>query len=311
MCKEWVLSALKAPDCPIVVPVTWRKLATILPVVRTILSSKAACKLSDTDTGLLSTLVLQSFLAALPENMSTAEIAQTIRVQGLIGRPVSDSRMDSCAVYIDTSLPASMPSGTASARLRGVVLYECSLCLTEPSVAFTSETATGADGAASLWSVGSVEEKAMAELGAALRGLGVGVVATQKLMHPSLERVLLDAGILPLQRLSIRHVAAVQAVTGAAVLSSWQRPVDPRCLGLLDSFHLTTTERGKQALILKGPPHTAKLSPDKTPMLQGKATPPDLWAACLKRIRPVVTLSVCNLSAHALSETKLAIKVCC
>ena len=51
-----------------------------------------------------------------------------------------------------------------------------------------------------------------------------GLVASQRLIHPWLVRRLAAAGVVVLQRLSSRHIAAVQRLTGAEVLSDgWGR----------------------------------------------------------------------------------------
>ena len=77
------------------------------------------------------------------------------------------------------------------------------------------------------WSVASTEEAWLTAMKDELVRSGARVVASQRLVHPTLKASLGRRGVLVLERLSLRHIAAVQAVTGAQLihtlgLSSWQ-----------------------------------------------------------------------------------------
>ena len=67
------------------------------------------------------------------------------------------------------------------------------------------------------------------------------MILSQRLIHPWLRRWLLEHGVLPLQRLSLRHITAMRAVTGARPLSSWaEADVAPEALGAVSRLEMRT-----------------------------------------------------------------------
>ena len=67
------------------------------------------------------------------------------------------------------------------------------------------------------------------------------LILVQRLIHPWLRRWLLEHGVLPLQRLSSRHISAMRAVTGARTLSSWvEADVPPEALGAVSRLEMRT-----------------------------------------------------------------------
>ena len=73
------------------------------------------------------------------------------------------------------------------------------------------------------------QERHLAEviLGACRR-LRVRIVISQRVINRRLQEQLVKAGILPLERISVRHVAAVVRLTGAQPLGSWRCEPDPQ-----------------------------------------------------------------------------------
>lgn len=299
------MSTLLDPGCPIVAKASFGSMSTILPVVETIVASKAAARLTASDVKLLSTLIVQAFLAALPPDVNTSKMLQCVRVMTVVGKPVRESRVDPHSAFIDTVLPPTLPS-LSSRQLHSIVLFDVSLCLQEPPVHLAGETTVMDTN--QRWSTSTAEGDAMRKLGGSLVALGVSIVATQKLMHPILEEYLLNHGILPLQRLSIRHIGAVQALTGALVLSSWTRTLDARALGLLRLVELHSNPvTGKSELKLIG--YDGKPSSLSFPMVDGKVTTSSQWTGTISRTLPIVTLMLCSPSSHASQELSLVVKV--
>lgn len=70
------------------------------------------------------------------------------------------------------------------------------------------------------------------------RALGVGAVLSQKLLHPTLRAHLLATGIVPLERLSIRHAQAAHALCGGAMIGVAAAPESVAALGELGSIRL-------------------------------------------------------------------------
>ena len=74
------------------------------------------------------------------------------------------------------------------------------------------------------------------------RALGVGAVLSQKLLHPTLRAHLLASGIVPVERLSIRHAQATHALCGGAMIGVAAAPASVAALGQLGSIRLVCTE---------------------------------------------------------------------
>lgn len=305
-CSKWTQTCLRDPDCPIVARVSWKQLSSIMPVARCCFLAKAAAQLEADDAALLATLLIQAFLAALPPDLSTADLHNAVRMFSCVGLPPSASTLHKHAIILDTTLPSTVPliPAPGSARLKSVALFDVSLCITEPPSAASSSFTAGAD-----WTASAVEERQLHTLADQLLALDVGMVASQKLMHPLLQARLQRHGVLALERVSLRHIGALQAVTGAVVLSSWSRPVQTESLGIVRAISVLDLGHGKRGLLVTGCAAGTSLTADVLPDSRG-ARQVQWQHVVSKRIRPVLTLTLCHLSSHALAEVTLAAKVC-
>jgi McKusick-Kaufman syndrome protein len=72
---------------------------------------------------------------------------------------------------------------------------------------------------------------------------GVKLIACQKVIHPTLQRYITRKNLYVIERLSIRHIEAVQKLTGATLLSSFQGNIKDESLGLLASMKLLTIHK--------------------------------------------------------------------
>jgi chaperonin GroEL (HSP60 family) len=70
------------------------------------------------------------------------------------------------------------------------------------------------------WATSEQSQRAMEELCDEWARLGVGLVASQKRIHPFLKHRLLAMGVVPLERLSIRHIQALHSVIGGKLLGT-------------------------------------------------------------------------------------------
>jgi chaperonin GroEL (HSP60 family) len=70
------------------------------------------------------------------------------------------------------------------------------------------------------WATSEQSQRAMEELCDEWVRLGVGLVASQKRIHPFLKHRLLAMGVVPLERLSIRHIQALHSVIGGKLLGT-------------------------------------------------------------------------------------------
>ena len=62
---------------------------------------------------------------------------------------------------------------------------------------------------------------------------GVKLIACQKVIHPTLQRYIARKSAYVIERLSIFHIEAVQRLTGATLLSSFQGKITDDSLGSL------------------------------------------------------------------------------
>jgi chaperonin GroEL (HSP60 family) len=67
-----------------------------------------------------------------------------------------------------------------------------------------------------------------------IQGTGAQMVASQKQIHPYIQDFLISAGIIPLERLSVRHFEAVRLLSGATVISSPFHSIEATQLGLIE-----------------------------------------------------------------------------
>ena len=86
--------------------------------------------------------------------------------------------------------------------------------------------------------------------------LGVTLVCAQKVMHPYLKQCCLERGMLPLERLSIRHVHAVHQVAGGEVLSGiGEQLVRPQAVGTLAALEEKVIARRRYLFLTPEPPN--------------------------------------------------------
>lgn len=137
-----------------------------------------------------------------------------IRFVSLPGFRPTDSWVVTAGALLDLPLPED---GRHSIESAAVALFDVSLRAPEAEVNVVSTTGTGGAGeggdstkasesADVVWGTGAVEVAQLERLGRQLVRHNVGLVACQRLIHPWLKRFLLSRGIIPLERLSIRHI---------------------------------------------------------------------------------------------------------
>jgi hypothetical protein len=278
--------------------------------VHSILGAKGSVRLAQDEVVLLSSLVVQAFLSVAVGRSSVDDV----RVWTAVGRPVSESRVLVNAVVIDTLLPSQIPvkflDNSASGQLLSVVLYDVSLMFEATAGLEVRTTGHTIDAP-------SLSEKEAADLtaiGERFVAMNVTVVGTQKLMHPFLEAYLVAHGILPLQRLSVRHIAALQRLTGARVLSSWRSRVDSTCFGVVKALRVMPKVSGHPVLEVIGCGKGFEITADSMPNavlsgLPGNVTASSFWESVCQRTYPVTTLAICHTSSHAANELSVVIKV--
>lgn len=158
------------------------------------------------------------------------------------------------------------------------------------------------------WNVVNAERQTMIEVASVWLQHGIKIVASQKVIHPFLKDYLLHRGVLPLERLSARHLSTVQHVSGARILSSLSLSDGqlscPGCAsassghpyGFVSGVYLRQVG-DKRFLVLHPMDHSAVESKLAAPA----ACSPALQPAIARRA-PVSTLLLCALERNSSAE---------
>jgi chaperonin GroEL (HSP60 family) len=221
-CLEWAEEYLLDEQCPCRIPLQWSDANALGALVRSIIGAKGVCRLQHKALHLLAAIVLEAFTSSIHEAQG-GSLKSNVRFLPLLGPMPSESFALPRTVVLDLPLTPNSPMCLKGGVV--VALFDISVQL--PKTSFTLQANTsleineaGAAAATSEWSAREVEEGVLLELADRLVELGVGLVASQKLLHPVLQASLVRRGVMVVERLSIRHIAAVQAVSGARTMSS-------------------------------------------------------------------------------------------
>ena len=72
---------------------------------------------------------------------------------------------------------------------------------------------------------------------------GVKLIACQKVIHPTLQRYITRKSLYVIERLSICHIEAVQKLTGAKLLSTFQGKMNEDSYGSLADIKLSVIQK--------------------------------------------------------------------
>ncbi len=308
MCLEWTVDALDDPHCPIAVLSTWRNSRLLLALISSVIGAKASLHLPSSELAILSSVVLRAFLAvttdavpASPGAVAAArDPASLLRFFRVASRDVSCVDALPHSVVLDTPLPSHVRPGFKCGPC-SVALFDVSLRLEQDGIGDV-EVGACALGQAPGWSPAAVERERLTALAGTLVERGVGILACQRVVHPWLKSELADRGVLVLERLSLNYVGAVQAVTGAVVLSAWDKSVPVDCLGWVASANCVLLH-GQRVVVLKG---QSAVEPTAVTV----PTPLGAVASLAKaRSQPACTVILCAPTSHAAEELELAVMV--
>jgi len=260
-CLEWCVEHLQLPSShclayPTVgMPLRVSHLPSMLALLHAILAPKKLAAHDAVSVDAIAVQVLQAFLATCPEKKlpcdlglditsATNTINAGIRIHKVIG---SRHDMSRCieGVIIDTPMPVG-PS--YEQRLEYPVGGRVLLFTVPLDVVFESHSghSFGADTSLSPFEISrnvaasgrlrcksnsidktrwvpkvEQDEALAAMMVGACQQLGVSVVISQRVISRHLQEQLMKAGVLPLERVSVRHVQAVMRLTGAQPLGTW------------------------------------------------------------------------------------------
>jgi len=240
---------LRSDNCPVARPVKWKDpripVGIVVGCISPKMSSSPSCAVEH-----LAKLVARAFLLTF-KNQARTGPQNTVRIHPVIDhcRPLigeecmnepddeenfsSGRKLNEISVPIlrstliratvlDIPLPPGVPIAIKS-RLN-ILIYNVNLTfefedLVGKGVKVEKDIADN-NLIGDSWSATDVQISLMNEIFEAWVKLDVKIVACQKLIHPYLGSKLIEHGMIPLPRLSIRHIDAVRLCTGAVPCSS-------------------------------------------------------------------------------------------
>ena len=286
---RWCRQAVQ-PPCAVARAARLDDLATLLAVARSALAPKcgAAAALSSGELERLALVCVQALLGGLSLGCGADAVTDAgpdgdrgaplnVRYFQVLGRPPAESHVLKQELVLDLPLAPELAAWAerhfAAARPGEpdepwpVLLLDASLVLDGRDAAagldVAPESGAGADpgadpGADARWTLREAQEAWLLPLGEAVVASGVRVVLAQRLVHGWLKRWLLLRGVLSVERVSALHLAAVQTLTGARVLSGLPASPAPElelraAAGVLQRVSLLRVAGGRPFLRLAGP----------------------------------------------------------
>jgi hypothetical protein len=240
---QWCMDFLQPAACPVLLPSDGGvpALPHLVTLVRSVLLAKACLSWQPAELHHVSLLLVQAFVAALPDlddehvaaSPAVADVVSQVRVTVVPGLDCTDSVCLPYTVLLDVPWPFGVSTDSRSWTHVRTILYTVSLTMHE-EVQLDRDLAVHWDHGASVPNVDGdvVRRRQLHALVDQWLACAVKVVWCQKVIHPYLKAVLPRVGILAVERLSLRHVAAVHRLCGGQALASTRHDmVHPAILG--------------------------------------------------------------------------------
>ena len=277
---DHLLSFVLSNTCPCRILLSLSDAVSVRKVVKSILCAKNVVRLSPKEVAFLSTIILQAVLHTLsPEYPGSSNIIPFVRLSTHFGSSVTESSLFENSILIDIPIRRQvklflqkLSKGNVeevnklgcreypkNEQVRGkkrenfaLLLFDISI-VDERSISFGELQLQKDCGEEDLqkrpqWddSYHLKVKKFVSNVVAA----GVSIVASQKLICIHVQAALLAYNILPLERLSLRHIKAVGTMTGAKICSSWGiEPLDPAHLGTIFQISLVELQNSEYVLL--------------------------------------------------------------
>lgn len=231
--NELLLTSCLAAIKDISFEVDLSDLDAMLCLVRSIFSSKPSCCLNAAEMDSLSSLVLQTLFLNLPDDLPKSLPIPLIEFVSMPGYPVTETKLFSGVLLevpvnfhrVVTAWKKKKP-GEGETDMK-VALFEDSLAIDKcPFPGAILEANSGID-------ILEHEVQQMKGLSLRIHQAGVKFVGCQKVIHPFLVKSLHKIGILTVDRLSFKHIGALQNLTGARPFSSMNCDISEDSLGSL------------------------------------------------------------------------------
>jgi len=227
----------------------WNDLPSLVALARSVVAPKQKVCADARETDHVCRTLAEAFVLALPEDAFRKPHIGLITVVGpnvLHTFTTSNLVVDVPMTHqIEKMLPLESPS---------IVVFNTSLDIDldrhaqEPAASGEGQGVqiriTGGDPAAAM----NYELALLSRLVDSLAGEGVAVAASQKTIHPFVKQELVQRGIVPIERLSLRHVDAVASSCGVRPVSAISEAILPQLgshVGTLRKMRVIRLKRKK------------------------------------------------------------------
>lgn len=267
---------------------------SMMSVVNSIIGTKSACHLSESEKQYISVLLIKAFLQSLPsktcKDSSCSPLAPLpVQIVTCEGDPVNESKILLGVLLQAPDIPTFRQNKTLVSPAAKVALYNVSMA-GDTDEWFSDSVKTEATMFRHDANIESATVRQMLKVADWLISTGVAVIACQKCVHPAVKQYLRDKGALVIDRVSIVHITAVKRLTGAVLLSTFTMDIPVSNFGQLERIeHMVLNNKSYIHLF---PQPSLKSSPVCTLVL---CAPDETSLEELK--------TVCQASIIALHET--------
>ena len=211
VCK-WCIEALEREDCACKVQLAITDFDALLNVVGSVMRSKPGCSLYGKDRDHICNLVLDAFLRTFQSEGSHSAHFGSVRYVSFEGLHPSSSQIIDGILFPSPNVPAyakaCIHAKCGENGLIKVALFNISLSGdSEQYIDATYELREGLD----------LSEIVLEKIKDCVDGLvqdGVGLIACQKVVHPTVKKQCKEQGVLVLDRLGFSFITALHHLTG-------------------------------------------------------------------------------------------------
>lgn len=213
---------------------------SMMTLINSIIGTKPACRLSESERRHIGVLILQAFVKSIPSGAARQGSPETVLTPERIliltceGDSVEESRILEGVVLRAPDIATFQLQGkTLVGNSPKVALYNISMA-GDTEEWFAGDVRTETTGTGDKFSLTNAVLRQIIKLSDWLVAAGVRVIACQKCVHPFLKTYLRDKGAFVVDRLSILHISAVQRLTGATILSTFSMEISEESFGQLE-----------------------------------------------------------------------------
>eukprot|EP00607_Mallomonas_marina_P004129 CAMPEP_0182426768 /NCGR_PEP_ID=MMETSP1167-20130531/13285_1 /TAXON_ID=2988 /ORGANISM="Mallomonas Sp, Strain CCMP3275" /LENGTH=556 /DNA_ID=CAMNT_0024608441 /DNA_START=9 /DNA_END=1679 /DNA_ORIENTATION=- len=244
-------SLLLSQSCIVKTDLCWSDAETVLCLIRSVIQTNKALYLSEITVQHLSINILSAFLSSLHSSVTREQLSPCVcycRCPGLASHLTTTYKH---AIVMDMTCPTHLLDNKRK-NMR-VALFDCSLELaslgeeitveisSSPGMPLCRDSGRDEDG-----SIKSAERRVLECAAELFVRSGVGLVGSQRRIHPRLVKLLSSRGVLVLPRLSVRFITSMQQLSGAKILGHFSNShvldptsvLDSSVLGFLSSLRV-------------------------------------------------------------------------